>query len=71
MGFAELISETAAEPRVQQDAETIVREAQRMRSTVERLVCNTAATSSSGRSSAANSRTRIPSVQRRLRSNGA
>jgi signal transduction histidine kinase len=38
MGFAELISETAAEPRVQQDAGTIVREAQRMRSTVESLL---------------------------------
>ncbi|HEX7158255.1 MAG TPA: HAMP domain-containing sensor histidine kinase, partial [Edaphobacter sp.] len=38
MGFAELIAETAAEPRVQEDATTIVHEAQRMRSTVESLL---------------------------------
>jgi signal transduction histidine kinase len=38
LGFAELIAETTEEPRVQQDAATIVREALRMRETVERLL---------------------------------
>jgi signal transduction histidine kinase len=38
LGFAELIAETSAQPRVQQDAETIVREAQRMRDTVQSLL---------------------------------
>ena len=38
LGFAELIAETAKEPRVQEDAGTIVREALRMRETMERLL---------------------------------
>ncbi len=38
LGFAELIAETTEEPRVQEDAATIVREALRMRETVERLL---------------------------------
>ncbi len=38
LGYAELIAETAAQPRVQEDAETIVREAQRMRDTVHNLL---------------------------------
>jgi signal transduction histidine kinase len=38
LGFAELIAETAEEPRVQEDAATIKREALRMRETVERLL---------------------------------
>ena len=37
LGFAELIAHTTTEPRVQKDAETIVREAKRMRETVESL----------------------------------
>lgn len=37
LGYAELIAHTTAEPRVQEDAETIVREAKRMRQTVESL----------------------------------
>lgn len=37
MGFAELIAHTTSEPRVKEDAETIVREAKRMRKTVESL----------------------------------
>jgi len=38
LGYAELIAETAGQPRVQEDAETIVREAQRMRDTVQNLL---------------------------------
>jgi signal transduction histidine kinase len=38
LGFAELIAETTEEPRVQEDAATIVCEALRMRETVERLL---------------------------------
>jgi signal transduction histidine kinase len=38
LGFAELIAETTVEPRVQEDAATIVHEALRMRETVERLL---------------------------------
>jgi signal transduction histidine kinase len=38
LGFAELIAETSTEPRVRNDAATIVREAIKMRDTVERLV---------------------------------
>ena len=38
LGFAELIAETTEETRVQEDAATIVREALRMRETVERLL---------------------------------
>ena len=38
LGFAELIAETTEESRVQEDAATIVREALRMRETVERLL---------------------------------
>ncbi len=38
LGFAELIAETTEEARVQEDAETIVREALRMRETLERLL---------------------------------
>jgi signal transduction histidine kinase len=38
LGFAELIAETAGQPRLQEDAETIVREAQRMRDTVQSLL---------------------------------
>lgn len=38
LGFAELIAETAEQPGVQEDAETIRREAQRMRETVESLL---------------------------------
>jgi signal transduction histidine kinase len=38
LGYAELIAETTEEPRVQEDATTIVREALRMRETVERLL---------------------------------
>jgi C4-dicarboxylate-specific signal transduction histidine kinase len=38
LGFAELIADTTAEPRVKEDAATIVREALRMRETVERLL---------------------------------
>jgi signal transduction histidine kinase len=38
LGFAELIAETTEEQRVQEDAATIVREALRMRETVERLL---------------------------------
>jgi signal transduction histidine kinase len=38
LGFAELIAETAKEPRVQEDAGTIVREALRMRETMGRLL---------------------------------
>jgi signal transduction histidine kinase len=38
LGFAELIADTTEEPRVQEDAATIVREALRMRETVERLL---------------------------------
>jgi C4-dicarboxylate-specific signal transduction histidine kinase len=37
MGFAELIAHTTSEPRVQEDAETIVHEAKRMRETVASL----------------------------------
>ena len=37
MGFAELIAHTSAETRVQEDAETIVREAKRMRDAVDSL----------------------------------
>lgn len=37
LGFAELIAHTTSEPRVQEDAETIVREARRMRETVASL----------------------------------
>ncbi len=38
LGFAELIAETTEEARVQKDAETIVREALRMRETVQSLL---------------------------------
>lgn len=38
LGFAELIADTAEQPHVQEDAETIKREAQRMRDTVESLL---------------------------------
>ncbi|HWW22650.1 MAG TPA: HAMP domain-containing sensor histidine kinase [Edaphobacter sp.] len=38
LGFAELIAETTEEPRVQEDAATIICEALRMRETVERLL---------------------------------
>lgn len=38
LGFAELIADTAEQPHVQEDAETIKREAQRMRDTVETLL---------------------------------
>ncbi len=38
LGFAELIEETAHDPRVQQDARTIVAEAHRMRETVQSLL---------------------------------
>jgi signal transduction histidine kinase len=38
LGFAELIAETTEETRVQEDAEMIVREALRMRETLERLL---------------------------------
>ena len=38
LGFAELIVETTAEPRVRRDAETIVLEALKMKETVEKLV---------------------------------
>ena len=38
LGFAELIRETAGEPRVRNYAETIVEEAKRMRETVQRLI---------------------------------
>jgi signal transduction histidine kinase len=38
LGFAELISATTGEERVKEDAEIIVREAQRMRQTVETLL---------------------------------
>lgn len=38
LGFAELIADTTTEARVQADAETIVREARRMRETVESLL---------------------------------
>ena len=38
LGFAELIAETTEETRVQEDAETIVREALRMRETVQSLL---------------------------------
>ena len=38
LGFAELIEETSADARVQQDARTIVSEAQRMRETVQSLL---------------------------------
>ncbi len=38
LGFAELMAETSGEPRVQQDARTIIREALQMKQTVENLV---------------------------------
>ncbi len=38
LGFAELIAETSSEPRVRQDAATILAEAVKMRHTVQRLV---------------------------------
>jgi signal transduction histidine kinase len=38
LGFAELIAETAGEPRVRKDAETILVEARRMKETVQRLI---------------------------------
>ncbi|MDE3106121.1 MAG: GAF domain-containing sensor histidine kinase [Acidobacteriota bacterium] len=38
LGYAELIAETSAEQRVQEDAGTIVREAMRMQGTVQRLI---------------------------------
>jgi signal transduction histidine kinase len=38
LGFAELIAETAAEPRVRQDATTILGEARKMQETVQRLI---------------------------------
>ncbi|MCU1226464.1 MAG: histidine kinase [Edaphobacter sp.] len=38
LGFAELIAETSKDPRVQEDAGTIVREALRIRETMERLL---------------------------------
>jgi signal transduction histidine kinase len=38
LGFAELIANSAAEARVQEDAETILREARRMRKTVQSLL---------------------------------
>jgi signal transduction histidine kinase len=38
LGFAELIAESATEPRVRKDAETILVEARRMSETVQRLV---------------------------------
>ena len=38
LGFAELVAETAAEPRVRKDAETILLEARRMKDTVQRLI---------------------------------
>jgi signal transduction histidine kinase len=38
LGFAELIAETSTEPRVRQDAGTILAEARRMTETVQRLV---------------------------------
>jgi signal transduction histidine kinase len=38
IGFAELIAETSGEPRVRQDAGTILLEAKRMQDTVQRLV---------------------------------
>jgi signal transduction histidine kinase len=38
LGFAELIQETAEEPRVRKDAGTILEEAKRMRETVQRLI---------------------------------
>ncbi|WP_176441832.1 sensor histidine kinase [Granulicella rosea] len=38
LGFAELIEETSTDPRVQQDARTIVSEARRMRDTVQSLL---------------------------------
>ena len=38
LGFAELIAETASDPRVRQDSETITREALRMKETVESLL---------------------------------
>lgn len=37
LGFAELIAHTTGEPRVREDADTIAREARRMRETVENL----------------------------------
>jgi signal transduction histidine kinase len=38
LGFSELIAETASEPRVRKDAETILLEARKMRETVQRLI---------------------------------
>ena len=38
LGFAELIAETSGEPRVRQDAVTILHEAKKMKETVQRLV---------------------------------
>ncbi len=38
LGFAELIAETAGEPRVRKDAETILVEARKMKETVQRLI---------------------------------
>lgn len=38
LGYAELIAETAAQPRIQENAETIRHEAERMRDTVQSLI---------------------------------